>query len=496
MKNTIKLNISLSVVSQIVTLISGLIIPRLIIMSFGSEVNGLVSSLNQFLNYITLLEGGLGSVVLANMYRPLVDNDKEKLSGVIKSSDIFFKRIGLIFALYCVILGVIYPLLKKTSFSWIYVFSLTIILGVTLFTQFFFSITFKLLLRADNRLYVSLIVQIISSIIIFIGTIIVIKYFPSIHIVKAIGAGIYLIQPIIYSHYIHNNYEIDYKCEPDKEAMSQRWDCIGQNTAYFIHNNTDIVILTIFSNLLYVSVYSVHMLAINGIKSLIMTFSNVLNPVLGHSIAKEDKIEINKSLDTFEFIMSSVATISFGCCIVLLTPFVSLYTSGVNDTSYYFPAFAIIISLSEYIYCIRDPYISVAYAAGQFKETARSAYLEALINIFLSIILVRYFGLLGVAIGTLCGMFYRMIYQIIYIKNNIAFRPIRKSIKRLLINFAILFIGYSISLVINYNIINFLDWTFAAAIYLCIFSALTVAASMVFYKSELTQIYSKYFKRN
>ena len=39
--------------------------------NFGSEINGLVSSITQFLSFISLLEGGLGAVVLAELYLPI-----------------------------------------------------------------------------------------------------------------------------------------------------------------------------------------------------------------------------------------------------------------------------------------------------------------------------------------------------------------------------------------------------------------------------------------
>lgn len=66
------INIISSLTLQVVTVISGFIIPKIILTNFGSSVNGLVSSLNQFLSYITLIEGGITGVVLANLYKPLI----------------------------------------------------------------------------------------------------------------------------------------------------------------------------------------------------------------------------------------------------------------------------------------------------------------------------------------------------------------------------------------------------------------------------------------
>ena len=51
-----------ALLAQFVHIIYGLVVPRIILGSFGSNVNGLVSSINQFLSFITLLEGGLGAV--------------------------------------------------------------------------------------------------------------------------------------------------------------------------------------------------------------------------------------------------------------------------------------------------------------------------------------------------------------------------------------------------------------------------------------------------
>lgn len=70
-------NILTSLFMQIVSVISALIVPRLILETFGSNANGLVSSILQFLNYITLVEGGITGVISANLYKPLVNHDEK-----------------------------------------------------------------------------------------------------------------------------------------------------------------------------------------------------------------------------------------------------------------------------------------------------------------------------------------------------------------------------------------------------------------------------------
>lgn len=433
MKKKAYMNIFFSIVSQLISILNGIVVPRLILGTFGSEVNGLVNSLTQFLNYITLVEGGLGSVVLAALYAPLANNDNKKINAVLNAANRFFKKIAYIFLVYTVILGIAYKFFIQSSFSQEYIFSLTLILGVGLFVQYCFSITYKILLQADQRIYNIYIVQICTSIVSFILTCIIIYAFPSIHIVKLAGAMIYLLQPLFYSWYVKKHYKIDKKVLPDKGALSQRWACFGQNLAYFVHNNTDVVVLSIFANLKTVSVYSVHLMIVTSIKKFIMSISNAYTPIIGRCLASNDKKILDKHIDKFEFIMFNISTIIFGCCMYLLPAFITLYTKGIKDINYYQPMFAILLILAEFVYCVREPYLEVVYTAGKFKETANSAYIEAGINIILSIMLIGKFGLAGIACGTFAGMTYRMLYQVFYIKKHIAYRSEKKFVKRIFI---------------------------------------------------------------
>lgn len=90
--------------------------------------------------------------------------------------------------------------------------------------------------------------------------IVVVNIWREIHILKLMSAVAFLIQPIVFNAYVSRKYPLDKKIAPDKEALAQRWDGFGQNIAFFIHSNTDVVILTLFSNLANVSIYSVFIL--------------------------------------------------------------------------------------------------------------------------------------------------------------------------------------------------------------------------------------------
>ena len=85
-----------TLILEAVTLICGLIVPRLLLQTYGSEAYGATTSIAQFLSYITLLEGGIGSIARASLYKPLADNDKERISIVMNEMQHYFRILAFI----------------------------------------------------------------------------------------------------------------------------------------------------------------------------------------------------------------------------------------------------------------------------------------------------------------------------------------------------------------------------------------------------------------
>lgn len=488
-RKTVSRNIFFALVLQFVTLLSGFIVPKIILSYFGSEINGLVSSINQFLSYITLLEGGLSGVIMAGLYKPLQQGDSKQISGVVNAAEHFFRKIALIYIAYVLVISVVYPIRYHASYTYVYTFALVWILAANLFTQYFFSLTFKLLIQADQKAYIVSIVQTIVVILNIIATVIIARTSQSILIIKLFGVLFYCLQPIVFSRYVKTHYDIDKKIEADKDAISQRWDGFWQNIAYFVHSNTDIVVLTIYSTLSNVSVYAVYLLVINALKNLVVSISGAIVPTIGNTLARNNADEINSEFDLYEFVIFFVSTFLFAAGMSLIVPFVSVYTQGINDADYFQPVFAVLMVLAEAVYCLRDPYVSISYAAGHFKQTRLYATLEAIINIVVSVLLVHHFGLLGVAVGTLLAMLYRAIMHIMYLKRAILFRPRRYAFKMMAIScLCIGVIFFLTNLLLNTSVGGYLSWFVLAIEVSVIALAIITIVSVIVYKNQMKRM--------
>ncbi|MBR3162057.1 MAG: polysaccharide biosynthesis protein [Bacilli bacterium] len=487
MKNkTTLINTISTFVLQLFIIFNGFIIPKIILLHFGSDVNGLVASITQFLSYIAIVEGGITGVITASLYRPLVEEDNQKISSILKTAERFYKRIGVIFVIYSVAVAVMYPLFFNNSFSFVYIFTLTLVLSINLLIQYMYSLTLKTLLIADKKVYIVSITQIIMIICNIVLVIFSVKVFPNIHVLKFISGSLFLLQPFVYSKYVKNNYIIDKNALVDNKLISNRWNGFAINIAAFIHFSTDITILTIFTNLSTVSIYSVYSLVTSGLRSIINSISSGINPTIGQLFAKGNERELNHKFELYEYIIFLLVFISFSIAGLLIVPFVMIYTNGVNDTDYYQPFFAILLLISEGLYLLKNPHLNLAYAANRFKDNTVPAFFEAALNIIISVLLVKKYGLIGIAIGTLVGMLFRMIFQVAYTKRIVKTYSLWSFYKKFIIfSVATLFIIITCYLFVIPTKYTISSWIIHGIVYFLLNIIVYLVVSIVFYKKEL-----------
>ena len=409
---------------QATTIICGFILPRLILQYFGSEINGLVNSISQFLTIIAFLELGVGTVVQSALYRPLTERNMILISKIIASAQKFFKRLAQILVVYVVVLMVVYPRLVNQNYEYLYTAALIGAMSISSFTQFYFGVVDRLLLTADQRGYIQYNAQTITLIANTLVCSIMIRLGASILIVKLSTSLIYLVRPVLLRKYVNHYYDIDRKIQYTGEPIKQKWNGIAQHVAAVILDSTDIVILTIFGTLKDVSVFSVYYLVVNGVKQLFNSLTSGVQALLGELWAKGKQKDLNNFFSMMEWGVHTCAVFVWSCVFVLIVPFVQVYTKGVTDTDYVVPLFAFIIVLANAMHGLRIPYNIMILAANHYKQTQSNYIVAAFVNLVVSLIAVQRLGLVGVAIGTLLAMTYQTIWMAFYDSKNLLERPI------------------------------------------------------------------------
>ena len=489
----LKLNVAFSLFRQFVALVCGFIIPGLMIKAYGSEAYGATASITQFLGYITLLESGIGGVARAALYKHLNSKNVYDISCVVNEIKRFFRAIGYIFLAYVFVLTFsFYYIGDVKCFDWITTAWLVLVISISTFAEYFIGISYGILLQAAQKGYITQSLSIFTTV---LNTALIITFVylgMDLIWVKLVSSCVFLIKPIFLRIYVSKKYNIIKHTERNKKLLDQKWTGMGQHLSYFLHNNTDVAVLTIFADLKCVAIYAVHNMVVSQIQNIATSFANGQEALFGDLIAGKENDELQKRFNIQETVISLVCVFLFSVTAVLINPFIKLYTAGVSDTEYINPVFALVLVLAGLVHCLRSPYHSVVIAAGHFKQTRLAAYGEAAINIVFSCVLVFKFSLVGVAIATLIATAFRFCYYAVYLSKNILYQPIAQSCKRFLCNsiafFAVLVIG---NLIINYfEIKDYFMWIIAAIAVSVTAITVIFIVNLVFFRDNIRLLLS------
>lgn len=485
------LNTITSLSYQLVAIVCGLITPRLILETYGSTYNGVISSATQFMSMISILTLGIAGATRVELYKTLSKDDVLGTSRIMKATGRYMRKVAICVLVYACILMLVYPFISHNDLPKYEVAMLIGIVSIGTFAEYFFGTAYRTLLMADQREYIYSALQIIATILNTIVAAILIFADRSIFIVKLASVCVFALSPIVMYIYVKRNYKITNECEADTEVLKQRKMVAYHSIANIIHDNTDLILLTLFTDAKVISVYTVYNFVAGKIKSLMRSFTGGLEAAFGNMWVKKEMQSIQKNFRIYEFATFSFVSIVFACVGVLIIPFVEQYTKGVHDINYIRYGFATLITVAEAVFCIRQPYLTLVQATGNYKATKNGAIMEACINFSCSLVLVNVIGLNGVIVGTLIANLIRTSQYVWFISRHILNRKISCVLYRclwLVFNIAII-IASSKPIMNTVNITGWTGWMVQAAIVFLISCVETLIMAVIFYKNDLVHMF-------
>ena len=132
-------NLACSILNQAVIISFGLVLPRLYVVSYGSEVNGLLNSLGQLLVYLNLFEAGVGAATMQALYKPVAQGDWASISGILSATNEYYRKTGKGYLLALVVLSLGYPLIVDSELSYLTVCGAVFFSGIGNVVLFYFQ---------------------------------------------------------------------------------------------------------------------------------------------------------------------------------------------------------------------------------------------------------------------------------------------------------------------------------------------------------------------
>jgi len=463
-------NLICNVLLQVVTAISGLILPRLYLQIYGSALNGMVSSATQFMSYLSLVEAGISAASIVGLYTPLSQKDQTAVNEILSATKQFYTRTGIAYALLVFILAAIYPYLVNGQVDYSVSRWIILILSASNLVDYIFLGKYRVLLTADQKGYIVIITQIIGTLLNTYISVLLMKLKFSILFVKGVGTAIYILRCIAIYMYVRIHYpQLNFKERPNTKALSQRWSVLIHQIASVVLNNTNLIIMTLFlgsKSLIEVSVYTIYQMVATLVNTMLSSFTTALTPGFGEVLSKKDTKILNRAYRDYEFIYFICLFTGYVCMGILYIPFIRIYTDGITDANYIRPMLALLFVIIGLVQNIRSPGITLICAAGHYSATQNRAILEALINLILAIIFVQGRGTVGILIATLIAFTYSMIHVLWYCNRFLLPGTLKRTLRRLVRNLILstVYCVFILSLFNTRTILTYFQWGIYAVI--------------------------------
>ena len=130
-------------------------------------------------------------------------------------------------------------------------------------------------------------------------------------------------------------------------------------------------------------------------------------------------------------------------------------------------------------------------ACGHFKQTQQNYIEAALINIIISIITVKVWGLIGVAIGTLVAMSFQTVWMANYNSKNFIHWPLKMSFKQTLIDMIIVVLSLIFSRLFEFEVTNYISWIFLAIKICLMVLIISLFTNIAFYLQNMEKIFKR-----
>lgn len=479
-------NMITSILARIVSLASGLIVQRYLLLSFGSTLNGLTTSINQAMAYLVLLEAGLGTASVQALYNPLANNNWKLVSGILTATGKEYKKISAFFIIALVCVSIVIPLAVNGEVEFATAGILTLVTGGSYIVSYVMGGKYKALLDADRKLYILYLFEILSVTMSCLFRVIALMQGSGIIFVQLINLLCITTKNIGYVLYVHIKYKhVNYKQTPNYNAISKRWNVLIHSVAGIVVNNTDVLILTLFGSLKTVSVYGIYNTVFGQLSSLIQTtFMQAPQSSFGQ-LYNKSKEEYSKKYELYQFLVAFLLTWICAIAISMILPFVSIYTNGIDDTTYVDKILPILFTLILLMNQIRIPALITINIAGHFRETQKGAIIEALINLIVSLILFfsTDLGLYGLLIGTVCSYLFRTTDVLVYTHKRLVCVPLQRCLRYYAADF--------LALITNYVLFSWIFPIKANSIPLWILNATAVSVLTFFVNFSANYLWNK-----
>ncbi len=491
------------IINNIILIITSLLaffINRYFLIYIGIESLGLINLFTQLVAYLSLIEMGLGTASAYALYKPLAKGDYNRVSQVLYTMKSIYKKIMLFVLIAGALATFLLPYFARDyTFDYrVNIYWMVFIINAVLS---YLSAPYIVLYNADQKYNFVRLVEGVTKIAIMLLQMLTILIFKSLFIFIMLNSLSIVITLLAYTKYYKKNYlhliDLSKRYEKDAQIKTDIKNLFVHKISFALGTNSDIILISMFTSLKVVGLYSSYLLVFSIWLKFLKTVSRVIDPHTGRFIALHSKDEIYRRFKKMNILYVYFSILLLTTTFLLIQPFMMFWINIKFDNN-------LIVTLLCVVYGIRvyRSGIEVFKLNAGYFDDIHLPILEGLINFTISLILVQRIGVAGVLLGTLiANTMISLIYKPILVYKRVFERGILDYIRD--------YFGYLVYLLLtlalvnllvsglNTKIVNFTDFIISG---FKVFSLVTAMATMVFmldynFRSILKRVYKLAFRR-
>ncbi len=402
-KNSLR-NIKTGAIVQIINNLMRFVVRTIFIKFLNSEYLGVNGLFTNILTMLSFAELGIGTAIIFSMYKPIAEDDKEKIKGLMKLYKTSYTIIGIVvFALGLLVIPFMKYIIKdapniKENLTFIYILFL-----INTSSSYFFTYK-KSIITAYQK---QSIINNIDSIVYLVKSIaeILVLIFTKNYILYLItDISSTILENIIVAHKADKMYQFINDKNIKEISKKEKKGIFSNVKSLFVYKlgeviltGTDNILISSMVNVSAVGIASNYTMIIQAIKGVVSNALNGVTASVGNLNVSDDKKKQEKvfyQLTFVNYIVYSFCSIAF---IILLNPFIKIW---LGEKYIFALDVSIALSVSFFIDGIRNPGFIYRTTLGLFAKAQATPYIGAIVNIIASILLCKKYGIVGIYIGT------------------------------------------------------------------------------------------------
>ena len=367
-KNSI-LNAISAMALTLVNGLLGVVVTGMVIDKFGSDFNGINSTVNQIVNMLLILEGGFTVASNVSLFAPLTQGDFTLVNGILSATLKKFRKIALLFLGIGAAVSVAFGFLANSELNVEFIITVVLMAVVPAAFNLFYATTYRVLLQTQQKEYIISFITMLTIGGGHLANIVMMSFGGPMWAVRFITMAFAFLNSLLIATYVkRKNKFINFKIAPKGEMIKGTKDVMVQKITGVIYNSFPIIFLTVSpaGGTVLASIYAVYNQVFVLIKSLLHAAIDAPRLSFGQMLTERKREDVWHTFKVYEFIAFFAVFMLLSTTFALILPFVKIYTAGA-DANYYDPIIALLMVLVAVVEMIHIPSGHLLNMAGKFK---------------------------------------------------------------------------------------------------------------------------------